>query len=351
MASDSDSDSDSGSSSSDEPVRVPKGSSGDDADTSDDDSSDDDSSGDGAKAAKKGDDDDSSSGGSFASDDNSDNDKPEKKKSVSKPSKAGRSSGGVPEGISEEAMQAFFSKPVEEDEDEPKEKARKAPERNKSLEISDSLMRTTEVEMKKRRDELSMSQHSLASCEDMLANLSAEFEADDPLAMNVPEFSIEEEARKYRENGDKEPKVPKVTANTILQNKREMRLAKVRDRIRKKEEAKEKEEVDKLGEKMQNAHNINANLDMSDDARRDRAYAWYTRMAMPNRVDMKERVNEMPASAGIGVDDIDLLPWGASGKMVNVAKMQKFINAGFKKKFTRKAKVGAAPVVSDSDSD
>jgi hypothetical protein len=136
----------------------------------------------------------------------------------------------------------------------------------------------------------------------------------------------------------------KVTAISILQDKREMRLSRVRDRIQKK---KDKEAEDQLEEKM----NSKSNLDMSDDARRDRAYAWYTRMAMPNRVDMKKRMNEMPSSAGIGIGDVDLLPWGASGKLVNIAKMQKFIHAGFKKKFTRKAKVGSAPAVSDSDSD
>jgi hypothetical protein len=90
---------------------------------------------------------------------------------------------------------------------------------------------------------------------------------------------------------------------------------------------------------------------MSDDARRDRAYAWYTRMSMPARDDMKERVDEMRASAGIGVEDVDLLPWGASGKRVNVAKMQQFINAGFKKKVTCKKKAAAAPAAADSDSD
>jgi hypothetical protein len=46
-----------------------------------------------------------------------------------------------------------------------------------------------------------------------------------------------------------------------------------------------------------------------------------------------------------------MMSTGAFGKMVNVAKMQKFVNAGFKKSFTRKQKVGAAPVVFDPESD
>jgi hypothetical protein len=221
MASDSDSDSDS---SCDEPVRttpVRKGSfgsvktaattysSGADSDSSDDDSSDVESSGKAAKLAKaaKG---DSSSGGSFA-----------KKKSVIKNPKSEYSSGDfVPEGISEEGMLAFFSKPIEENDNTPKEKARKAPDRKQFLDMADALMIKTEMEM--------------TSCEEMSANLSTEFEADDPPVRYVADITIEEEARNYKDKGDKETMVPKVTAITISQDKREMRLSRVRDRISKK---------------------------------------------------------------------------------------------------------------------
>jgi hypothetical protein len=97
-------------------------------------------------------------------------------------------------------------------------------------------------------------------------------------------------------------------------------------------------------------------LDMSDDARRERCYSWYTRMAMPSREDMKTRLKDMPSSTtGVTPDDVDLLPWNDKGSIVNVGKMQRFINAGFKSKFTsrrgKKPDVVVVTNVADSDSD
>jgi hypothetical protein len=108
-----------------------------------------------------------------------------------------------------------------------------------------------------------------------------------------------------------------------LKYKREMGLAKVRARIHAKEEAKRKEEEDKLEEERKASM-----LNMSEDARRGRAYAWYSRMAMPTRDAMKERVARMPTSAGVLVEDVDLLPWTYNDKLVNVEEMQNFINDG-----------------------
>lgn len=300
--------------------------------------------------------DDSSSDGSFASDsdnedsDSSDDEAPKAKTKPEKPAPASTSKepeGGVPEGISEEAFKAFFSKPLD-DEVSPKPQ-RRAPERTPSigLDASEHLVKQTEIEMEKRRRELSVSTHSLESCEEMLENLSAEFDFDEP--KQVEDFDIAKAAEAYKKE-PKEKKAPTVSQTTLLKNKREMRLSKVRERLRAKEEAKEREEDQKMEQKMKDAMCPTGNLDMSEAARRDRAYSWYTRMAMPTREAMKEKVDTMPTSSGLTKECVDLLPWNASGKMVNVAKMQKFINAGFKKKFTSRRKTKAA-VDSDSDSD
>lgn len=104
---------------------------------------------------------------------------------------------------------------------------------------------------------------------------------------------------------------------------REMRLAKARERIEKKKEEQETKEAE---EKLKQ---LPQKLDMSKSARVERAYSWYTRMAMPNREKMKERVQFMPASAGVTPDDVDLLPWNARGTFVSVAAMMRMNRTGF----------------------
>ncbi len=118
---------------------------------------------------------------------------------------------------------------------------------------------------------------------------------------------------------------------------REMRLAKARERIeKKKDEEAAKAEQERLKAKE------SVKLDMSKAARVERAYSWYSRMAMPTRDKMKERVEFMPASAGVTPDDVDLLPWNARGTFVSVAAMMRMNRTSF-----QPGKDGDA----DSDSD
>jgi hypothetical protein len=130
---------------------------------------------------------------------------------------------------------------------------------------------------------------------------------------------------------------------TALQHKRETRLSLVRERIRTEkeamEESKKKEEQAKRKEAKKKA---SATLDVSEHKRRLNAYTRYTHLSMPTRKSMKERAGMMPMSAGLSVEDVDLLPWSHDGEIVNVAKMQKFVNEDYKKKFPRKKKVAAA---------
>jgi hypothetical protein len=64
----------------------------------------------------------------------------------------------------------------------------------------------------------------------------------------------------------------------------------------------------------------------SDKARTERAYGWYTKLAFPSRKEMRERVACI-SNVDISIDDIDLLPWTASQKRVNVAKVNMILFA------------------------
>ena len=309
------------------------------AEDSDDDDDDDDS------------DDDDSDDDDDDSDDDSDDDNP--KRAIKRSSSTASDEAMKPPGISEEAFKAFFTDNPIDDAEVAVPERQAAPERTKSLalESSENMVKHAEEEMNRRRDELCRSQHSLESCESMINNMSAEL--DDELTaltseeeddFKVQDISIEEESKKQR---GAPRRAPSRTHSSMLRDKREMRLAKVRERLRAQEEAKEAEEDAKKMKEIEET--MNGHLDMSEDARRERAYSWYTRMAMPSRAEMKERVSTMKRSSGVAEEDIDLMPWNAKGTMVNVGKMQRFINAGFKKKFTRKNSRASAD--SDSDSD
>jgi hypothetical protein len=124
---------------------------------------------------------------------------------------------------------------------------------------------------------------------------------------------------------------------------REMRLAKARERIEKKKDEQETKAAEEtIKEQTQK-------LDMSKSARVERAYSWYTRMAMPNRDKMKERVQFMPASAGVTPDDVDLLPWNARGTFVSVASMMRMNRTGFLTEKTSNSTGGDGKDDSESD--
>jgi hypothetical protein len=125
-----------------------------------------------------------------------------------------------------------------------------------------------------------------------------------------------------------------------LQHKREMRLSLVRERIRAEKEAMEESKKKELDKKRKEERNASM-LDLSEHARRLHAYTRYTHLGMPARQVMKERAGLMPLSAGLSIEDVDLLPWSHDGEIVNVAKMQKFVNEDYKKKFPRKKAAAA----------
>jgi hypothetical protein len=101
---------------------------------------------------------------------------------------------------------------------------------------------------------------------------------------------------------------------------RVVRLARARQRIEKEKAlAKRQEEEENI---RQAKANKPAELDMSEAARRDRAYQWYSRCGQPNRKDLKRRIAVMKKSdAGVSTEDVDLLPWNFNGSLINVSKM------------------------------
>jgi hypothetical protein len=66
------------------------------------------------------------------------------------------------------------------------------------------------------------------------------------------------------------------------------------------------------------------------DYRIESVHQWYTRMACPNRKEFKRRVADME-SIDITPDDVDLLPWNLTGKVVNIAKVNAIIRASILK--------------------
>jgi hypothetical protein len=75
-----------------------------------------------------------------------------------------------------------------------------------------------------------------------------------------------------------------------------------------------------------------AGIDNSEDARRQRAFRWYSQMCT-TRTDFKRRVAalEKKESMDITSEDIDLLPWNETGSMVNIAKMNALTRANLMK--------------------
>jgi hypothetical protein len=63
------------------------------------------------------------------------------------------------------------------------------------------------------------------------------------------------------------------------------------------------------------------------DNRRQRAFVWYAHMNSPTRTEFKRKVEASASSIDILPEDVDLLPWNLTGKVVNVPKMNAIIRA------------------------
>lgn len=159
---------------------------------------------------------------------------------------------------------------------------------------------------------LSVSQHMDKEFEE----LSNEYDSSDEAIKDIQK-KIDEKFSADRESNSRHSEEKAKFEKRNLE--REMRLAKARERIEKKKD----EEATKAQQERLKNKEVFGKLDMSKSARVERAYSWYSRMGMPSRDKMKERVEFMPASSGVTPDDVDLLPWNARGSFVSVAAMMR----------------------------
>jgi hypothetical protein len=114
-----------------------------------------------------------------------------------------------------------------------------------------------------------------------------------------------------------------VSANHLLTIKVEEEHKRRREERRREREAAKKESMPEVN--MQDKRTA----DDIKDYRRERAFLWYARMATPTRTEFKRRVAAVQSSSSLDItpEDVDLLPWNETGRVVNVAKMNAIIRA------------------------
>lgn len=212
-------------------------------------------------------------------------------------------------------------------------RGRKKPDRTKSMPLpgkssldlraNEEAIRQMNENSQRMQRTLDESRHSIVSTESMMDDLARNL--DDELSRLQDELSVAESMVTAREQ---EYISQTRNAKERLQNraldekrrKREERLERAKERIENAERRKEDDgfnaRQNKLLQEMKNQE-----IDMSEKARLERVYNWYTRAGMPHKTDFIERVEMLPRSAGVSVADVELLPWDKRGKWVNVAKI------------------------------
>lgn len=101
---------------------------------------------------------------------------------------------------------------------------------------------------------------------------------------------------------------------------RASRLARARERIAKDKQTAQ-EQQQEAERRQKEKKNKKVALDMSEEARRDRVYQWYSRCGQPSRKELKRRIASLKFKQGVAVEDVDLLPWNFNGSMINVSQM------------------------------
>eukprot|EP00977_Amphora_coffeiformis_P007710 scaffold1690_cov182-Amphora_coffeaeformis.AAC.67 len=186
-------------------------------------------------------------------------------------------------------------------------------------EAKESVRRTSRA-VKERLEALEESKHASSEAEERRRLVSKKSDEDMLKAMaSMKTYNdlFEEQKKKIAKKTHKREKLAiemKLGARKAL---RRLKMVDVRARIEKENAEKAKKEK-------------GPGLDMSEKARRERVYMWYTRTAMPNKKLLTEKVKKLPVDAGVSVEDIDLLPWDERGMRVNIAKMNQ-VMLGIKK--------------------
>jgi hypothetical protein len=105
----------------------------------------------------------------------------------------------------------------------------------------------------------------------------------------------------------------------VRQKSMDMIEARKAERAARLERAKQRIDGEKEAERLKK-QNENK-MDMSEDARKARAYSWYSRCGHPVKKELIRRVRAMGKGSDIAVADIELLPWNFNGTMVMASKM------------------------------
>ena len=188
------------------------------------------------------------------------------------------------------------------------------------IEEANNNVRLTQRAIKDRLESLGESKHASAEAEErrkLVVQKSDEDMLRSMQSMKIYNDLFEEQKAKIKKKTAKRDKLAvemKLGARKAL---RRMKMVDVRARIE-KENAEKAKKAKAPG------------LDMSENARRERVYMWYTRTAMPNKKLLTDKVMKLPPDAGVSVEDIDLLPWDERGMRVNIAKMNQ-VMLGIKK--------------------
>jgi hypothetical protein len=93
-----------------------------------------------------------------------------------------------------------------------------------------------------------------------------------------------------------------------------------KDRFRERRERENEEEASRERNEKREKEEARLKEFGTEKKRTERAYGWYTKLAFPTKDAMIEKVASIK-NVDISVDDVELLPWVASGRCINVAKM------------------------------
>lgn len=187
----------------------------------------------------------------------------------------------------------------------------------KALKVSKLAISEAEEQRKKQLIDIEKSGADLKAQEKKMLDISKHLDNE---IQNVSSVLVnsEDNLKKLAKERVAQKSVFSVDTKTSLkQMERDARIERAKERIEQEREEKEKKERDEKSAKIASSH------DSSEKARIERAYTWYTRMAMPSREKMKERIAVMSSTTGVSAEDVDLLPWNARGTFVSVATMMK----------------------------
>ena len=200
---------------------------------------------------------------------------------------------------------------------------------NKNKRVEEQAVKAStfnKEETKDYEDALSKVSHMT----DELSVISLELEEAERAMKNIL-LDKENEVKEFRRNPVRRTKssdhaLPGVLTPEFLEQRkkdRAARLARARERIA-RDRTVFKEREQQAEQKRKEEESKKKVLDMSEDARRDRAYQWYSRCGQPNRKELKRRISALKHKEGITPEDVDLLPWNFNGSMINVSKMLEY---------------------------